>query len=115
MTTSNCTGVVFNFINPIYFTQAAEKYLRAAVYMKDAKDYNNHVLRRIASATENTRLENLADQIESLLTGSAALRYPNRWCYPDIPHDMYDENKAEEAIRIADNISQEARKIFENE
>lgn len=83
--------------------------------MKDAKDYNHHYLRSIANATENNRFESLADQIESLLTGSAALRYPNRWCYPAIPHDKYDKNKAEEAIRIADEISLEVERIVNNE
>ena len=82
--------------------------------MIDTKDYHHHKLQLIASATKNTLLESLANQIESLLTGSAALRYPNRWCYPDIPHDMYGENKAEEAIRIAEKISMEVGRIVNN-
>ena len=79
--------------------------------MKDAKDYRHHFLRTIASATENKLLADLADEIESLLTGSAALRYPNRWCYPDIPHDKYDKSKAEQALQIAEQISREVDRI----
>ena len=94
-----------------YFYQAAEKFLRAAVYVKDAQVYNHHFLRIIASATGNTQLQTWADQIESILTGSAALRYPNRWCYPDIPHDKYDKSKAEQALQIAEQISQEVDRI----
>ena len=91
--------------------QAAEKCVRAAVYMKDAKEYRHHDLRVIASATENALLNSLAGQIESLLRGSAALRYPNQWPYPSIPHYNYDVNKADEALRIAEKIFEEVSRI----
>jgi len=91
--------------------QAAEKFLRSAVYIRDATEYNHHFLETIASATENTTLTYLAGQIESLLQSSAALRYPNRWRYPCIPHDKYDAATAEEALRITEKIFKEVEKI----
>ena len=95
----------------LFFLQAAEKFLRSAVYMKDSTHYNHDFLRTIASATENTTLEDLADEIESLLYSSAALRYPNCWCYPSIPHDNYDKNKADEALKLAKKIFEEVDRI----
>ena len=79
--------------------------------MRDATEYNHHFLRTIASATDNTTLIDLAGQIESLLQGSAALRYPNRWRYPCIPHDKYHAATAEEALRITEKIFKEVEKI----
>ena len=99
------------FLPLLYLVQAAEKFLRSAVYMKDSKHYNHHFLRAIASATENSTLEDLAGQIESLLRGSAALRYPNRWCYPSIPHDNYDQSKADKALKIAKKTFEEVDRI----
>ena len=96
----------------LFFLQAAEKFLRSAVYMKDSRHYNHHDLRFIASRTENVTLIHLADQIESLLVGSAALRYPNRWCYPCIPHDKYDVLKSKEALKIVKEIFKEVDKII---
>jgi len=92
--------------------QAAEKFLRSAVYMKDSRHYNHHDLRFIASRTENVTLIHLADQIESLLVGSAALRYPNRWCYPCIPHDKYDVLTSKKALKIVKEIFKEVDKII---
>ena len=79
--------------------------------MKDTKEYRHHDLSVIASVTENELLINLAGEIESLLRGSAALRYPNQWCYPSIPHDNYDMNKADEALKIATEIFAEVKSI----
>ena len=79
--------------------------------MTDAKGYKHHDLRTIASATANSLLKNVADQIESLLQRSAALRYPNHCCYPAIPHDKYDKSKAEVALRIAEEIFNEVNTI----
>ena len=99
------------FLPLLYFLQAAEKFLRSAVYMKDSKHYNHHFLGTIAFATENSTLQDLAGQIESLLRGSAALRYPNRWCYPSIPHDKYDATTAEKALKVVKEIFTEVDKV----
>ena len=70
--------------------------------MTDAKYYKHHDRRTIASTTANSLLKKLADQIESLLQRSAALRYPDQWFYPAILLDKFDISKPEVALRIAE-------------
>jgi len=95
--------------------QAAEKSLKAAVYMKHYSPISHHFLRQIASTTNNSRLDRLAGQLESLLKSSSALRYPDRWLFPGIPHEKYDENMANEAIHIAQEIVNEVENIIETD
>ena len=79
--------------------------------MKDFSKIDHHFLGTIASKTENQLLENLANQIDSLLVGSSAMRYPDRWRFPSIPHYQYDKEKAAEALRIAEKIVMEVDNI----
>ena len=79
--------------------------------MKDSERANHHHLGQIAKATENSLLPRLAIELESLLVGSAALRYPDRWCYPGIPHDKYDKEKAQMALKITQQIMVEVESI----
>ena len=83
--------------------------------MKDYSRISHHFLNQIASTTNNSRLVRLARQLESLLKSSSALRYPDRWLFPGIPHEKYDENMANEAIRIAQEIVNEVENIIETD
>ncbi len=93
--------------------QAAEKGLKAAVYTIDAKRLNTHDLRVIAQDTQNSYVEQLALRLECLIGSSTKLRYPNRWCYPAIPHTQYSRETALEALEITEKLMNEIRKIVE--
>ena len=56
-------------------------------------------------------LEIAASRLESLLKSSTAMRYPDQWMYPDIPHDKYDSQMAKEAIEITGEILDEVATI----
>eukprot|EP00112_Aurelia_sp_Birch-Aquarium-sp1_P008740 Seg1971.4 transcript_id=Seg1971.4/GoldUCD/mRNA.D3Y31 product=Sacsin protein_id=Seg1971.4/GoldUCD/D3Y31 len=85
--------------------QAAEKGLKAAAFMVDSGRAQHHFLSSIAATTGRSDLQSLANEL-SFLRGSAELRYPDRWCYPVVPHDKYNENDAEKARQITENLLQ---------
>eukprot|EP00794_Sanderia_malayensis_P013906 gene13906-15355_t len=91
--------------------QAAEKSLKAAVFMKDFGRIDHHFLYAIALRTGNQLLVGLTRQLESLLSSSSHMRYPDRWCPPEIPHDKYNEDKALKALKIAEGIVREVEHI----
>ena len=82
--------------------------------MKDYRQIRHHFLNQIASETDNSILISRAREMESLLTGSSALRYPDQWPFPGIPHEKYDENKAKKALGIAREIVDEVKNIIDN-
>lgn len=54
-------------------------------------------------------LTELAGQLESLVGDSTRMRYPSRMCYPQIPHDVYTAQMAQEALEIAKKIIERVR------
>ena len=63
-----------------------------------------HDLSIIASKLTNQRLKDLARKLEQLSVSSQHLLYPDRWLFPKIPVDQYDEAKSTEAIELATQI-----------
>ena len=80
--------------------------------MVDSGRARHHRLESIAATTESSDLKGLASDL-SFLGGSAELRYPDRWCYPGIPHDKYNEDDAEKAIRITENLLEVVEKLVQ--
>ncbi|XP_078348598.1 sacsin-like [Oculina patagonica] len=89
--------------------QAAEKALKAAQYMVDAKKMNIHNLVENSLSLSDPDLTDLAGQLESLIGDSARMRYPDSMCYPHIPHDVYSAQMAQEALGIAKKIVERVR------
>ena len=94
--------------------QAAEKSIKAAIFMRNYEGISHHNLGQLAAVTGNSELIFYGNRMESLLRGSSAMRYPDRWCPPSIPHDKYDEQKAVDALDIAERIVDEVEKIIDN-
>ncbi|KAJ7360288.1 hypothetical protein OS493_016918 [Desmophyllum pertusum] len=90
--------------------QAAEKALKAAQYRVDANNKTNvHNLVANCSSLGDPELTELAGQLESLVGDSTRMRYPSRICYPQIPHDVYTAQMAQEALEIAKKIIERVR------
>ena len=102
----------FNLLNHIFPQQAAEKGLKAAAFMVDSGRARHHRLESIAATTGRSDLQSLASDL-SFLHGSAELRYPDRWCYPGIPHDKYNEDGAEKAMQITENLLEVVKKLVQ--
>eukprot|EP00795_Rhopilema_esculentum_P000721 gene721-10435_t len=106
-------SVAVDYCEWICFTchQAAEKALKAAAYMKKDCRSRHHRLRHIAMLSGQNTLEIAAAELEGLVKGSTAMRYPDQWIYPEIPHDKYNSQMAKEAIEITGKILDEVNKI----
>lgn len=91
--------------------QSAEKALKAAQYADDAFKINRHDLSQNASRLNDSELLKLATQLERRLVDSTHMRYPDRMCYPQIPKDVYSDEDAREALRLAEEILQRVRNL----
>lgn len=91
--------------------QSAEKALKAAQYADDAFKINRHDLSQNASRLNDSELLELATQLERRLVDSTHMRYPDRMCYPQIPKDVYSDEDAREALRLAKEILQRVRNL----
>lgn len=80
--------------------------MKAAKYQDGYERTHHHNLYCIASGLPHD-LQTLALSLESNIGSSASMRYPDRWYRPNIPHDKYDEVKA-------DRVSEMAEKIISN-
>lgn len=83
--------------------QAAEKALKAAQYLKNSSRSDHHSL-VIASSGLNSNLGSLGSELETLISSSAHIRYPNCWSMPSIPHDVYTDIMANDAVCLAKRI-----------
>ena len=54
-------------------------------------------------------LIDLAKQLERLVGDSTRMHYPDSMCYPQIPHDVYTAQMAQEALAIATKIVDRVR------
>ena len=87
--------------------------MKAAQYSKDADKTNVHNLRDNARGLDDIELSNLASLLESLVGDSTRMRYPDRTCFPDIPHDVYSSEMAQEAQEYAKNILARAKRFID--
>eukprot|EP00794_Sanderia_malayensis_P000048 gene48-642_t len=94
--------------------QAAEKGLKSAVHAIDGKRLNEHNLSIIARYINDCELSRLAGSLEALLGSSTKLRYPDRWCYPDIPHTKYDKEMAKQALDITRLLMEKVKMLLSN-
>ena len=62
---------------------------------------NVHNLVENCSDLADTKLTDLARQLENLVGDSTRMRYPDRMSYPQIPNDVYSRSMANKAQEIA--------------
>lgn len=86
--------------------------MKAAQYADDAFKTNIHDLRQNASRLNDSKLLELATQLERRLVDSTYMRYPDRMCYPQIPKDVYSVEAASEALTLAREILQRVRNLI---
>lgn len=72
--------------------------------MVDANKMNVHNLVENCVGLNDPELTDLASQLESLVGDSARMRYPDNMCYPQIPHDVYSAQMAQQALEIAKKV-----------
>ena len=87
--------------------------MKAAQYSKDADKTSVHNLRDNARGLDDIELSNLASLLESLVGDSTRMRYPDRTCFPDIPHDVYSSEMAQKAQEYAKNILARAKRFID--
>ena len=87
--------------------------MKAAQYSKDANKTNVHNLSDNACGLDDPELSSLASLLDSLVGDSTHMRYPDRTCFPDIPHDVYSFKMAQEAQKHAENILAGAKKFID--
>jgi len=84
--------------------QAAEKALKAAQYTVDALKTNVHNLVQNSLQLDDSKLTNLSSNLECLVGDSTRMRYPDQLGFPQIPKDVYSEEMARRALKIATEI-----------
>ena len=87
--------------------------MKAAQYSKDADKTSVHDLSDNARGLGDAVLSSLASGLESLVGGSARMRYPDRTRFPSIPHDVYSSEMAQEAQEYAKNILAGAKRFID--
>ena len=87
--------------------------MKAAQYSKDANKTSVHNLCDNARGLDDPELSSLASGLESLVGGSARMRYPDRTRFPSIPHDVYSSEMAQEAQEYAKNILAGAKRFID--
>ena len=87
------------FINTFCF-QAAEKALKAACFMTDYMQIMTHYLPSITLSL-NDQLSELARDLQNTVVRDTDMRYPT---VDNIPHAMYDVEKAEKTKELATKI-----------
>ena len=87
--------------------------MKAAQYSKDANKTSVHNLSDNARGLGDAVLSSLASQLECLVGGSARMRYPDRTCFPRIPHDEYSFEMAQTAQECAENILAGAKRFID--
>lgn len=87
-----------------FFSQAAEKALKAARYLKHYQMIKEHNLSVIAMSLHNPELKMLAASLENLIISSPHLLYPDKWPTPTIPYEQYGETASNTAIDLATKI-----------
>ena len=90
--------------------------MRAVVFTVDSErarqDPSGDILTTIALLTDSNDLLTLARELDALLGNSAAMRYPNNWCYPATPHDKYNDHTANEASRVVGRLLNEVERLI---
>lgn len=89
--------------------QAAEKALKAAQFKVDASRVDVRNLVENSIGLDDSEMTQLASQLQTLLGDSTRMCYPDRTCYPKIPHDMYSNQMAVKALKIAKTIVERVR------
>ncbi|XP_066931148.1 sacsin-like [Clytia hemisphaerica] len=82
--------------------QAAEKALKAAIYLKNYQRLMSHDLDILSM--QYSPCSEWASQLQSLVGRAERMRYPDNWSAPIIPHSQYDADKARRAIEYARKI-----------
>ena len=83
--------------------QAAEKAIKALLFKDDYRRMNTHYLDSIALGTPSN-LYDLASELQRITRYAEAMRYPDRWPAPGIPHNGYDNATASRARELAQQI-----------
>ena len=84
--------------------QAAEKALKAAQYSKDANKTNVHNLLQNSLMLNDSQLTTLSEQLECHVGDSTRMRYPDQVDFPHVPHDVYSQERAHQALAFATEI-----------
>ncbi|KAL9966859.1 hypothetical protein ACROYT_G024990 [Oculina patagonica] len=88
--------------------QAAEKALKAAQYTIDVDKTRVHNLVEnsigLRHVLSDSKLTNLARKLETLVGGSARMRYPDQVSWPKIPNEVYSARMAEQALQLSEKI-----------
>jgi len=85
--------------------QAAEKALKAAKYKIHYELCMTHRLPYLVSGNESdSDLREWANELERITSSAEAMRYPDRWTAPNVPHNQYTSSDAESAKQLARQI-----------
>ena len=52
----------------------------------------------------DSELTDLSSQLETLVGGSARMRYPDQMCSPKIPNEVYSVQMAQQAFQLSEKI-----------
>lgn len=88
----------------LIWLQAAEKALKAAQYSKDASKTNVHNLLQNSLMLNDSQLTTLSEQLEHHVGDSTRMRYPDQVDFPQVPHDVYCQDRAHQALALATKI-----------
>jgi len=93
-------------------TQAAEKALKAARYMKHYERLMSHDLPVIAYSLDS-QLHDWARDLQLTSRRAEAMRYPDYWSRSSIPHTEYDSVKAQQTKELARKIVEHVRSLVD--
>lgn len=73
---------------------------------------NVHNLVEICCGLNDSRLTQLASQLEMLIGNSTRMRYPDNMSFPQIPNDVYTVRLAQGALQLAKKIVERVRSLI---
>ena len=90
---------------PPFSLKASEKAIKGAQMARDSNQaFHGESLRLLCIGLDDTQLNQLAQELDTLTGSTSFMRYPNAHGFPKIPHDVIDESTASKALEIATGI-----------
>jgi len=81
--------------------QAAEKAIKSIQIVKDANKVGNDHFLMNSISDRNPIIQDAARELEKIAVYHTRMRYPYVTLYPKTPSELYTQQDAEEAVRLA--------------
>ena len=97
-----------------FYLKAAEKAVKAAIFLENYSNrLTSHDLVTLSNMMSDKLLCTLCQSLQRTTGRSEAMRYPDCWQSPSIPHTRYTEHDANTAKNLAAEIVHYVEKLVQ--